>query len=192
MPNALDPAFITVEYVTAHGPHEQTLPINNINIDEADPINTTVECWDLSDRPWVDMVTDLVTLFLPRFPNSTNFGVATLWSQPEPDDLPRYLAATLLDLDGSNLTPGYNLATQETITARDTSGYIAKIELLDMASTNNFDKQTTLAAAGIEDLFAEWSAVTNGWASRAGNRVATFIKATRTLNEELRRRYHQT
>jgi hypothetical protein len=138
------------------------------------------------------MASALAEVLTSRFPATTTYVRATLWYQPTDDDLPAFLDSYTLEEVGTVSPAGYDLATQETLTARDSEGYLAKLVFLDMASGNNFDKQETITAAGIDDLWAEWSAETNGWSSQNGKRPTTFIKATRTLNEALRRQYHQT
>lgn len=192
MPNSIAPGFIQLEYTSNFGPHTAELPVNNVNIASPDGLLSTIDTWDAGTIVWTDMVDEMVDLLGDRMPSDVTYNTATLWSQPTPDDLPTFVAAYELGVAGTVAVPGYTKAVQETITARDTDGYVAKLVLLDMASTNNFDKQVTITAAGITDLWAAWSNTSNGWASRNGKRPATFIKATRTLNESLRRRYRQT
>lgn len=192
MPNSIAPGFIQIESTSIFGAHSAELPVNTITIDSVVPLDSTILAWDGSQVDWTVMVDALITELVDRYPVDYDFLRATLWSQPNPGDLPTFVATNSTPISGTVATPGWNKAVQETITARDTDGYIAKLVLLDMASTNNFDPQVTLGGAGITGLWAEWSAMTNGWASRAGNRPASFIKATRTLNEKLRKSYGMT
>ena len=192
MPNSNAPGFITIESTSIFGAHVATLPVNTISPDFVSPTSSTIEAWDSSSVNWVDMVTALVDLLADRFPVDYDFLRASLWDRPTPADLPTFVGTVSLATPGTVATPGWNKATQETITARDTGGYIAKLVLLDMASTNNFDEQVTLTGAGLADLFDEWQAMTNGWSSQAGFRPNSFIKATRTLNEKLRKAYGMT
>jgi len=192
MPSSRAPGWVQYEYVTAHGPHSQEIPVNTINPDFGSPEDSTIDTWDLGSINWRTMASALAEQLTSRFPATTSYNRATLWYQPTPEDLPMFLDSYSLEEVGTVSPAGYDLATQETITARDSEGYIAKLVFLDMATGNNFDKQETITAAGIDDLWAEWSAETNGWSSQNGKRPTTFIKATRTLNEALRRQYHQT
>jgi hypothetical protein len=192
MPNSVAPGFIQIESTSIFGAHSAELPVNTITIDSVVPLDSTILAWDGSQIDWTVMVDALITELVDRYPVDYDFLRATLWSQPNPGDLPTFVATNSTAISGTVATPGWNKATQETITARDTGGYIVKLVLLDMASTNNFDPQVTLAGAGITSLWAEWSAITNGWSSRAGNRPSSFIKATRTLNEKLRKSYGMT
>lgn len=192
MPNAIAPGYIQIEYTSAYAPHIMTLPVNNITPNFASPLNSQIEAWDTSLVDWTDMVDALVAEFLPRFPSTVTFDIATLWNQPTPEDLPMFISSYSVSAVGTQVTPGWAKATQETISARDTAGYVAKLTLLDFGSTNTFDRQVTLAAAGINDLWDVWSNEVWGWSSRAGNRIATFIQTSRTLNESLRRAYRMT
>jgi len=189
MPFSLDPGFIILDYHSAYAPHVQLLPIKGIQIDTADPHASEIDTWDGGAISWVTMTDAMVALFADRYPATVHYDRATLWSKPTEEDLPLFIDAYNMDVVGTVGTPGYTKAVQETIMARDTGGNIVKLVFLDMASTNNFDKQLTLAAAGITDLFAEWTAETNGWASRAGLRPSVFSQATRNINEKLRREY---
>lgn len=192
MPSDKAPGWIQLEYQTAHAPHSQEIPVNTIIPDYGNPADSDITAWDASTINWRTMTDALVDKLRDRFPVTTTYNRATLWYKPTPEDIPQFLDSYTMDVDGTVIAPGYDLATQETLTARDTEGYLAKLIFLDMASTNTFDRQDTIVAAGITDLWAEWSANTNGWSSQNGARIATFIKATRTLNEALRKQYHQT
>lgn len=192
MPNSVAPGYITIESTSVYGPHEAEIPVNTIDINESDPVSSTIQPWVGVGVDWAVMTNELVGLLADRYPTTYTFDRATLWSKPTPDDLPTFVASVALSIPGTVAVPGWSKATQETITARDTAGYIVKLIELDFASTNTFDRQVTLVAAGLTDLWAAWSDEGNGWSSRAGFRPATFIQTTRTLNEELRRRYRMT
>ena len=192
MPSSIAPGFIQIEYHSAYGAHVQTLPVNNINVDAGDPVTSTIDTWTAGALLWSAMVDDLVDELIHRYPSSVTLDRANLWSKPLPTDLPTFVASHQIGVVGDAAVPGYTKAAQETISARDTAGYIAKIVSLDMASGDNWDVQFTPTAAGVVGLFSVWTSDAAGWSSQAGFRPAIFIKATRTLNEALRRRYRQT
>lgn len=192
MPNAIAPGYIQIEYTSAYAPHIMTLPVNTITPNLGAPLSSQIEAWDTSLVDWTTMVDALVAEFQPRFPNTVTFDRATLWNQPLSTDLPFFVGSYSVSLVGTLAVPGWAKATQETISARDTAGYVAKLVFLDVGTTNTFDKQVTLVAAGITDLWDVWTSETWGWSSRAGNRPATFIQTSRTLNESLRRAYRMT
>lgn len=192
MANAIAPGWIDYEYHSLYGTHNREMPVNTITIHDPVREDSTIEAWDTSDVNWRDMASAMAAELVDRLPTTSTIDRATLWFQPTPDDLPLFVDSFLLDVDGTVAVPGYTKAAQETITARDTLGNIAKIVSLDMASGDNWDVQITPTGAGVAALFAVWTDDAWGWSSRAGHKPAIFIKATRTLNENLRRRYKQT
>lgn len=192
MPNSRAPGFIEMEYHSLYGFHVRELPVNTVNIDTGDPNASTIDDWTGGTVSWRTMASELSELLADRLPTTSVIDRATLWAQPLPTDLPLFVDSFSLADTGTVSPSGYTKAVQETLTARDTGGYVAKLVSLDMASGDNFDVQVTPTAAGVADLIDAWFAETNGWSSQAGFRPSTFIKATRTLNESLRRRYRQT
>lgn len=192
MANDIAPGWISFEEHSIYGAHVREMPVNTITIHDPVREDSTIEAWDTTDVNWRDMATAMANELRDRLPTTSTIDRATLWYKPDPADLPLFVDSFLLDIDGTVAAPGYTKAAQETITARDTLGNIAKIVSLDMASGDNWDVQITPTAAGVTDLFAVWTDNAWGWSSRAGHKPSIFIKATRTLNESLRRRYKQT
>lgn len=192
MPNSANPAFVTLDYHSAFGAHAAELPVKELDIDAGDPALTTIAVWSGGVISWQTMVSTLVAQLATRYPATVIFDRATLWLQLLATDLPTFVDSFALGIDGTASTPGYTKAVQETITARDTAGYLAKIVSLDMASGNNFDKQLDPTVAGVDNILDVWFDPDMGWSSRAGFRPSVFIKATRTLNEKLRREYGET
>jgi hypothetical protein len=192
MANSPGPWFTKIEYHSTVGSHVMILPMNDVDLNEGSPELSNVIAWDASTILWTDMVTNLCGQMASKFPTSHNFDVATLFSQPDPELPPVYHVTFTVNVPGTNALSGWYVAAQETINARDTEGNLVKLVLLDFASTNVWSKFKSVADADINDLFAEWTALSNGWASRAGNRPNTFISSTRTLNEKLRREYKLT
>jgi hypothetical protein len=192
MAHDIAPGFIKVEYHSQFGPHTMILPVNTISPDVGIPANSTIETWAGGSINAIEMTDALITTLLPRFPATVTFDRGTLFNKPTPGDLPEPVSGWSIDLDGTQVTPGWAKATQETITARDTAFNIVKIVELDYGSGNNFEKQISSTVAGLDDVITEWFASTNGWASRAGLRPSVFVSATRTLNEQLRRAYKMT
>lgn len=190
MHNDLSPGFIRVDYVSPYAPHVMILPVNTPTIDVGDPLASTITAWDTGQRDWVDMATDLVTEIADAYATTVNFQRLTLFNKPDPDEDAIFIASTGIDIDGTVAVPGYYRATQLTFNAKDVENKIAKLVLLDFASGGLFEKTQTLTGSGLEAIWGEWASNLNGWSSRNGARPATFISATRTLNEKLRRAYH--
>jgi hypothetical protein len=190
MPADLFPGFIRVDYITPYAPHVMVLPVNTPVIDTGDPVSSTITAWDAGQRDWVDMASDLITEIADAYATTVNFNRVTLFNKPDPDEDAVFIASEAIDIDGTVATPDWYQATQLTINAKDGENKIAKLVLLDFASGGLFTKTLSLTGSGLEAIWGQWAAVTNGWSSRNGKRPSTFISATRTLNEKLRRNYH--
>jgi hypothetical protein len=171
----LFPAAALIEYHSAFGFHKQIIPTQAYSDPGASLAALTVANWLSGTVNWEDMVTDLVTEFLPRFPTSVEFDRATplYFSSPTADPLP--LGTMGLGLVGTAGTPGWDKATMETIVVRDTAGDIMKIVLLDFASGNDFEKYVNAVTAGVDGIVGELTDETNGWRSRKGHRPQAFI-----------------
>jgi len=188
-PGSLQPWFTKIEYHSEFAPHIMLLPMNDVDLDEGTPEDSTVVAWDASTPAWSAMVIALCNAMATHFPVTHSFDVASLYEQPSPTGVPIFHASIELAIDGTDASAGYIEATQQTINARDVNGNLAKLVLLDFASNNIFGKFRTVAGADIADIWTEWTALENGWASRKNGRPNTLISTTRTLNEKLRRSY---
>lgn len=186
----ISPGFIRVDYLSPYAPHVMILPVNTIDVDAGAPEDSTILAWDSGQRDWVDMATDLLTEIADAYATTVNFNRITLFNKPDPDLDAVFLASEAIDIDGTVETPGWYQGTQLTLNAKDGENKIAKLVLLDFASGGLFTKTQTLTGSGLEAIWGEWASNLNGWSSRNGLRPSTFISATRTLNEKLRRNYH--
>lgn len=193
MPNSLAPAFIKVEYQSQFGAHTMTLPTLGTNIDPSDPTLSTIDTWVGGTVLWTTMVNDLLALVDDFYGISTTFDVATLFTQESAtaDPIPR--ASVALAVVGDIPAPQWDKAVQFSITARTTNFGLAKLVMMDADSFDDWDKIVALAAApAVQALFNEWADPTNGWSAQDNGRPATFLQATKTLNEKLRRSYRMT
>lgn len=188
--NSLYPGFIRVIYHSGFGSHTMTLPVNTPTIDSGDPTQSTIHTWDDNEIVWTDMMDALLEDLADWFAASVEFDTATLYTMETPTSpaLPR--DSYSLDFVGTNVTVGWNKATQYTLTFRTASFGTSKLVLLDMNTGSNFGRVTDPAGnASLLALIEEWTSEANGWAGRDGARPATFIQASVTLNEKLRREY---
>lgn len=190
MPNSLAPGFITIDYHSAFGAHKMTLPTNAINVNESDPAASTIDTHDAGTVLWTDMVDALVAEAVDQFSASVTFDIATLYNQPTADDIPEPIATYSVGEVGTVGTPGWQQATQLTLIGRTLDVGIAKLVLLDFASGGAFTKTTVLSGSGLEALWGVLANVSYGFVGRDGTRPNTFIAATRTLNEKLRKSYN--
>jgi hypothetical protein len=140
-----------------------------------------------------DAVTDFINVIKPYYDAQVTFQDAIVYSQPAPTDVPLPVASFTLGIVGTNGTPGWDKATQATLTFRADDFTIFKLVLLDSASSNVWDKVTNrLATTALEDLTDYIMADVTFLASRGGGRPATFLQMSTTLNEKLRRSYNMT
>ncbi len=191
-PGSLAPGFVRVDYHSARSPHVMIIGVNEVIDTTVDFADFEVKAWDNSHRNLHDMVVELLTETLPRFPASVHFDGYTYFKKPLPEDNPIFLGSAALTLTGSATTPGWDEATQETILMRDTNGALFKLVLLDFASGNDFNKYKTAATIGVDAIVTKLSLVTNGWRSRKEGRPSTFIARTATINDKLRKAYRMT
>jgi len=192
MPSSLFPAFIKLEYHSAYAPHIALWPTRGIDIDEGNPIASTIADWGAGQVLWTDMVDDLVAALADLAPTTVNFDRATLFNVTGIADDPQPISTYVVDVPGTEAAPGYTQAVQLTMIWRTTDFNISKLVLLDGASFDAFDKVISLtgqpALTAINDV---WTSVANGFAGRDNARPDTFVAATKTLNEKLRRSYRQ-
>ena len=189
MPGSLAPAFLEISYHSAFGPHKMQIGITGIeNIGEL-PVNLTATAWDASSRNIDEMVSELVTDIVPRFPAAAEFDNWSAFSQPLPSDIPLFVGARAISSIGTAATPGWSQATQESVNMRDAGGNAFKLQLMDFATGDDWAKYTNAAAIGLSEIFGDLSAMTNAWMSRMNLRPSSFISRTATLNEKLRRSY---
>lgn len=189
MPESIAPAFVEYEYSGTFGPHSMRLPVREWN--------PTGPSGDMGGFPrWSDdtnidaeaMIDALAALFAPFYTASFAFTRATIYTLATPSSDPQPQVSKTLNVDGTELTPGWMQAVQFTISARTTLFGVAKLVLLDVDSTNSFAKITSLGEKAIlDDLLNEWFDTDNAWSGRDGGRPASLISATTTLNEALRR-----
>jgi hypothetical protein len=187
-PNSLFPGFVKVEYSSVYAPHIMILPTRAYDKD-----NGTFPSW-LDDTPLAvdDMVSDFVELFLPFFAAGVTFNNFTVYTMEDEDATPIPAYSALFTAGaGTAMTPGWDKATQWTVTLRTVNNNISKLVMLDAGSFDNFDVIKTLAGqADLEALTDMWSDENQAWSGRGNSRPSTFLQASKTLNDKLRRAYH--
>lgn len=188
----LSPAFVRLEYHSAFGVHVQILPTREWSPPDVDNDFGFYQSWDASGvRDTDSMINDLCTKMAAFMPATSHYDNYSVWTQEDENSAPVFAISNVLDIDGTDATPGWSKAVQETWTFRDTGGKVSKLVLLDSSSGDSFDRQTVLVPASAGDaLRDEFCGGTQAWASRAGNQPVTFMQVAFTLNETLRRQYH--
>src|SRR5262245_342002 len=186
MENALSPAFVEIFSHSAFGPHVQILPTLAY-----DPDTEKFDVWVGSPIDAATMITALVTVLKPFFPTTYGFDNWRVFTKADAEAIPLLvLAGSFTSVAGTNSSPGWTKAVQRTLSALGHAGSKVRLVMLDAASNNSFDPETTVPSmSALSDLMDEWTAASNGWATRAGEQPRTFLELTTTLNEKLRRAY---
>lgn len=179
------PAGVQLFYHSAFGVHTQTLPTLPY-LDASDEFET----WGGGAIDAEDMITALITTFLPLFPDTVVYDSYRIFTQGDEESLPFLRKiANLTGLDGTSVTGGWSKAVQGTLSALGEDGSKARITLLDSDSNNDFSLITSLTGAVLPAIMDEWGATTNGWSTRGDSKPNTFLEYSKTLNEALRREY---
>jgi len=137
-----------------------------------------------------EMINDLIDLFVPFFPASNVWDNYVIFTYPTPEATPEPMASGTLGQIGTSATPGWTKAVQQTLTFRTDLFGVAKIVMLDADSQDSFDKTLVVPPASpLEALVNMFTDEDLGWAGRDNGRPDTYLSATKTLNEKLRREY---
>lgn len=193
MENSLSPAFVRIDYrstwathiallgTSAWFPTSITGTLGSYLSHDGDPLDAEV------------MINAFVDKLAAQHKATTNFDLATVYTQAAPvgQAIPR--ASASLTQVGSNAAGGPDKATQLTLNGRTTLFGHFKLVLLDVpVGTSNFDKQfPSTFPSTISDIFTEYALTDNAWLARDGGQPSFPISATITLNERLRKEYRQ-
>jgi hypothetical protein len=136
------------------------------------------------------MVEEIVGNMAAFNPATTVYDHATVYTLDDPESPAIPQAGISLSIVGAAATPGWTRAVQRCWVFRDTEWQVAKLYQLDTASTNDFDAVSDITGvAAALALTGSFTSTSWAWASRNGERPATFMKATLKLNDKLRREY---
>jgi hypothetical protein len=192
--NSLYPAFVQLTYASLYGAHQMRIPTRAWDAAMGTHGEGGYHDWATdADVDAYAMVVALVTEMIVHFPTTVTFSLFTIYTLDAPDAPARPRISSGLALAGTDALAGWAQATQKTFTFYDTEYSIVKLVLLDFASNGVFPKHIGGTLATEEnDLGNEFVADTNAWSSRNGQRPATLLSTTCTLNEKLRREYGLT
>jgi len=186
---SLYPAYVQISYHSPYAPHTMTIPTLEWT---AGGVSGTFVTWAAGTIDASDMVNAMIDKIKEFFAAAVTFDSFTIFTMDAIDApaIPRYSEAVAIA--GTNATPGNYKAVQSVWTAKCSDGSLAKINFMDVGNNNSFEKVTfaTIGSAGTAFL-NEWFAATNGWSSRQNGQPYFFLQASYTLNEALRRQYHE-
>lgn len=195
MANDPGPTVIDIQYSTRYGFHMMRLHTRAWTPPSSGHDLGEVPRW--SDDTPIDvktMVTDLVTEFLPFFPDTTSFNFATVATNAVPNTpLVPQATQTLTGLVGTSLDLTWSKAVQQTMVARTIGHGVAKIVLLDCESFSSFDAVRDFSTApDLVSIMLEFFDITNAWSGNDNTRPNVAIGSFKTLNEKLRKAYRMT
>lgn len=185
--NSLAPAFVQFFYHSPFSQHVQTVPTKAYSPSSGEFTN-----WNGVGVDATDMITALMVQMTHFYPAGVLYDNARVFTQADANASPvlRMLVTFLADNEGDFATPGESQAVEGTFSYLGDGGSKGRLVFLDCASGNNFAPQFTTGPSGILfDLLGIVSDLDNAWATRAGERPATFLQYSKTLNEKLRREY---
>jgi hypothetical protein len=187
MPASVAPAFVKINYHSAYGAHVAIVPTLawNAGAGQGD-FATHAGGITAADA----MIQDLCNVLIGILPTTASYDNYVIYDQPDPDDLAVPVASNTIGVAGLDATPGWDKATQVTMTFRTTNFSTFKIVVLDAATNGDFSKTTVVPGSGVLfDVLGLVSDASLGWAGRDNGRPNNLISQTVTLNEKLRRAY---
>jgi len=182
-PNFLGPYWVQLNY-TGYSPHTMTLPTKNWN-----PSGSvgTFDIWSGGTINALTMMTNFVNVLKPWFNSDISFNNYLVYKQLLPADTPQPVASEAFSGQiGTNTTGGWATAVEIIVVARTTAFGIAKLDLLDCVSDNNFNPVIS-PGVNMQALLDVWMADANGFSGRDNFQVNTFLKYTVNLNQALRK-----
>lgn len=187
MGNSLFPASVLINYHSLLAPHTMMIPTKVHNPGAG---FGTFDTWAAGTKDAQDMIEELVTLMLPFFDAGVTFDNWTIFEYPDavsPGD--PVASAAFSGMTGSDTGATWAGAVETMLIARTDGFGIAKLVLLDSISDNDFNP-VLIPTTRYTNLIAEWFNTGNGWSGRDNAAPVTFLKATKNLNQKLRKEYH--
>lgn len=192
--HTLWPASITIDYNSNWGAHKMTLPIREWSPVSSGHISGTATDWNDTQADVDDFVNDFVDKLLPFFYTDTDFTAYTVHTYSSVNAPARpQVAQTLTGKTGTGAS--YNPGTQATFNFKTIGFFPFKVVMLDVAAGSQYlpvsafpspAYDTTIA---LRDFVLADASIFQG---RDGTQVASLVKVTYTINEQLRKSYKLT
>lgn len=187
---SLFPSYVQIYYHTSNAPHTMIIPTNQWHPGD---VQGFFDGWDFGERDADTMINDFIADWADLFTSNTTFDYYTIFNYAEEESLPQAVAFGELAVPGTVSPTGANyIAVQATISWKCDNNSILKTVGMDAVAPDNFQKVLPLGLTTfIPDIIAEVTGVSNAWRSRAGGLPLFGLQAAFTLNEKLRRSYHE-
>jgi len=185
------PGFVKFEYHSAAGPHVALIPTRQWYEPTEDYPQGFFRDWDSdASRDALLMITDMADAIANFLSETSMIDRYTIYTkEPAPaDPIPRITG--VLATPGVDDTGTWESAVQLTMSYRSEDFHRAKLVILDAVSGGVFAKvQSVVTDDKYDTLNGEFMAENEAWSARDGTRPTSWIGATWTLNEKLRRAY---
>jgi len=189
MPNFKGPYWVQINYHSASAPHTAEIPTKTWSPDGG---VGTFETWAGGAVAADTMIEGLVTLMLPFFNSDVHFDNWIIFKQLLETDRPQpVMNGAFTGMVGTNTGASWAAAVEIIFIARTAAFGLARLTLLDACSENDFNP-VTVATTAYVNLFNEWSDSAKGWSGRDNAQPSLFLKATKNLNQKLRKEYRLT
>lgn len=194
MPSDIGPSFIRIDSTSEFGPHSNFIPTLLWSDDPSTNDHGVFQTWNSGSIDAVDMIMDLMDVLTPFYDSTTTFNNWTIYSKADPDaNAIPVQSDAFTSVVGTTAFTGWRQAVQRTATWRTTGFNLFKIVMLDVPNSNQFQKISTKGSSGVYfNLDAVVTDGDHGFSGRDNNQPASFVSATHTLNEKLRRAYRVT
>lgn len=187
------PVFAKVEYSSIYAPHVAIIPLRDEWVDTGTSLGS-ITPWDGgSDITVISMFEDYMNAWAELLNDTSSFNGITIYTQPDPDVPAQPQASVAVSVPGLLTDAPGDLATQVTLSFRDTEFFLARLTMLDIPVGSDFTKKTPFTVvADIQAVINVFISEDNAFASRHGFRPSQFIAQTTTVNDSLRRAYRLT
>jgi hypothetical protein len=189
MANSKYPAFVRILYKTPFAPHVQEVCTRAWSPDAG--TNGSFNSWNDNPVDAATMINAFIAAEKEFYGAGTNFYGWEIWQYPDVDSAPLIVSTANIDVDGTSAAGAENKATQATWSFRTLAGGLFKVVNLDVEVTD-FEKVLSASLSGDEAAFiAEIVDDDNAWSGRDNSQPTLFRQIAYTMNEKLRRLYHQ-
>lgn len=187
---SLFPSYVQVYYHSPWAPHVMTIPTLQWN-DGAS--GGTFDTWAAGTTGADGMINDFIDQWATLFTSEIEFDYYSIFNFPAEDEDPINVYSGSLAILGT-VTPGTinNKAVQLTISWGCSGGSLLKTVGMDANAPTDFLKVGPIGIITFIPLIvAQVTSAASGWASRAGEQPLFGKQVAYTLNEKLRRSYHE-
>lgn len=189
MPNSLQPGYIVQNYHRSQFVHKQLLPTREPTRVGIPPTDASYEAWGGGSVLASAMMNDLSDFMTALLTTDAGLDDWLAFEQIDPG-LPAFICAGVTGSTGAVVisSTAQTSATQSTYTFRDNLGFKFRFVVMEQ-QLEVFTPKRGIAAltASEQDLVNYLLGDTHAFASRAGGKPVSFMSATYTLNEKLRR-----